>query len=154
MQNLFRDTKSLQSLKIGEKWRFKGTSTGLPSDNYIKWQNEDHPELGLFTAYQLQTNSPGIMSGTWRWVPTVSADNVIVSGKGDAEKERLLDNAKTYERFKDYNKANMIYRQITEDYPDDYRGWLGLVLLENENFTKIDLNREVYEKISFSWKEY
>lgn len=64
----------------------------------------------------------------------IKADNINVTAKGEAEKERLLHNAETYTSFKDYDKALDIYKQITEDYPDDYRGWYGLVQIETENF--------------------
>ncbi len=47
----------------------------------------------------------------------ISAQNIIISGKGEMEKERLLQNAKTNESFKEYDKALEIYGQVTEDYP-------------------------------------
>lgn len=78
----------------------------------------------------------------------INADKVIITGKGDAEKERLLKNAETYERFKDYDKATQTYRQITEDYPNDYRGWLGLSLILSEDFNKIDLSTKEFSKLS------
>lgn len=64
----------------------------------------------------------------------IKADNVNVTAKGEAEKERLLHNAETYTGFKDYKKALEIYKQVTEDYPDDYRGWYGLIVIHTENF--------------------
>lgn len=70
----------------------------------------------------------------------INADNVFVTGKGDAEKERLLKNAETNERFKDYTKASNIYEQVTEDYPNEYRGWLGLALIQSNNFNNTDLD--------------
>ena len=51
---------------------------------------------------------------------------VVEVTKGEAEKERLLKNAETFISLNEHNKANSIYRQITEDYPDDYRGWFCL----------------------------
>lgn len=47
----------------------------------------------------------------------ITAQNVIIAGKGEMEKERLLRNAKTNESFKEYDKALEIYGQVTEDYP-------------------------------------
>lgn len=63
------------------------------------------------------------------------ARNVNVTGKGDAEKERLLKNAATRERFGDIDTALNIYAQVAEDYPDDYRGWYGIAKLKSEGFT-------------------
>lgn len=104
---------------------------------------------------------------------SITADNVIVTGKGDAEKERLLKNAKTNEGLGEYGKAKQIYMLITDDYPGDYRGWLGLALLISENNTKTDLTKAEYDivceymrkalicvpdnkkqKLSKSWEEY
>lgn len=51
---------------------------------------------------------------------------VVEVTKGEAEKERLLKNAETFISLNEHNKANSIYHQITEDYPDDYRGWFCL----------------------------
>ncbi len=74
----------------------------------------------------------------------ITAQNVIVAGKGEMEKERLLQNAKTNEDFKEYNKAYEIYKQVSEDYPDDYRGWYGLASIICDNFTKFDLPAEYF----------
>lgn len=78
----------------------------------------------------------------------VNAQNVVITGKGSAEKERLLNNAKTNERFGDYEKSQSIYMQVTEDYPDDYRGWLGIALIKSENYSKFDVSFIEYEDIS------
>ena len=51
---------------------------------------------------------------------------VVEVTKGEVEKERLLKNAETFISLNERNKANSIYHQITEDYPDDYRGWFCL----------------------------
>lgn len=48
---------------------------------------------------------------------SITAQNVIIAGKGEMEKERLLQNAQTNESFKEYDKALEIYGQVTEDYP-------------------------------------
>lgn len=78
----------------------------------------------------------------------VNAQNVVITGKGNDEKERLLNNAKTNERFGDYKKAQSIYLQVTEDYPDDYRGWLGIALIKSENYSKFDVSFIEYKEIS------
>lgn len=83
----------------------------------------------------------------------VNAQNVVITGKGNAEKERLLNNAKTNERFGDYEKAQSIYLLVTEDYPDDYRGWLGLALIKSENYSKVDVSSAEFESISNNIKK-
>ena len=59
------------------------------------------------------------------------AKKLIVSGTvevvtGNAEKERLLKNAESFWTLKREDKAEEVFLQITNDFPDDYRGWLGL----------------------------
>lgn len=51
---------------------------------------------------------------------------VVEVTKGEAEKERLFKNAETFLSLNEQDKACNIYHQITEDYPDDYRGWFLL----------------------------
>ena len=78
----------------------------------------------------------------------INADSVFVSGKGNAEKERLLKNAKTNEQFKDYKKATEIYQQVVEDYPNEYRGWLGLSLIISNSFNNLDVSFKEFENLS------
>ena len=78
----------------------------------------------------------------------INADNVFITGKGEAEKERLLKNAETNERFKDYQKATQIYSQVTEDYPNEYRGWLGLALIQSGSFNNVDLEFREFNSLS------
>lgn len=50
--------------------------------------------------------------------------------KGEVEKERLLKNAETFLTLDEVSKARDIYVQISNDYPDDARGWFGLACIE------------------------
>lgn len=78
----------------------------------------------------------------------ITAQNVIVAGKGEMEKERLLQNAKTQMEFKEYNKAMEIFKQVAEDYPDDYRGWYGMATIITEDFQKIKLNYASFQEVT------
>ncbi len=46
---------------------------------------------------------------------------------GTAELERLLKNAKTFLDIGKFEDAEKVYTDITKQFPDDYRGWLGLL---------------------------
>ena len=46
---------------------------------------------------------------------------------GTAERDRLLKNAQTQYEIGESNKAKETFAKVTEQFPDDYRGWLGLV---------------------------
>jgi hypothetical protein len=70
---------------------------------------------------------------------------VVEITKGEAEKTRLLKNAETWLNLNDPKKAEEIYTQLTNDYPDDYRGWLGL-LIYNCKYEKIARYLDVYSR--------
>lgn len=53
----------------------------------------------------------------------ISANNVIISSKGDIEKERLLSNAIKFVELGEYKKADELLLNIMNDYPGDYRGY-------------------------------
>ena len=58
------------------------------------------------------------------------AKKLIVSGtvevvKGNAEKERLINKANFLKSLNEIEKANSIFLEIIDEYPDDYRGWYG-----------------------------
>lgn len=66
------------------------------------------------------------------------AKKLIVSGTvevvtGNAEKERLLNNAESFLTFERKDKAEEVFLQITNEFPDDYRGWLGLLKCKCRN---------------------
>lgn len=56
----------------------------------------------------------------------VSITGSVEMVTGNAEKERILNNAETYIRIKEYDKAIQAYQQIIRQFPEDYRGWWGL----------------------------
>jgi len=62
-----------------------------------------------------------------------------VKVEGIATLEKLVQNAETYMQLNEYSKAKQTYEQIVKDYPEDYRGWLGLFLLQirTASFAKI-----------------
>jgi len=50
----------------------------------------------------------------------------VVSVKGVADKEKLLQNAEIFVKLNEYKKASAILLRVTDDYPEDYRGWWQL----------------------------
>lgn len=61
---------------------------------------------------------------------------VVEVTKGDAEKERLLNNAETFINLNEQQKAAEIYQVLADDYPGDYRGWLGLAGIAQKTINK------------------
>ena len=52
--------------------------------------------------------------------------------------ERLIQNGDTFLRLKDFNSAEEAYRTATKIYPEDYRGWWGLIRIFTRDFTRIE----------------
>ena len=52
-----------------------------------------------------------------------------VKVEGIATVEKLVQNAQTYEKLNENDKAFKVYKQITEEYTNDYRGWLGVFIV-------------------------
>lgn len=72
-----------------------------------------------------------------------SGANVILNDINSVESQ--LKNAEVYlTKIKDYDKAEQIYRSITEKYSADYRGWWGLVRALSCDLKLLELNEEVY----------
>lgn len=61
---------------------------------------------------------------------------VVEVTKGEAEIERLVKNAETFLSFNERKKAQDLFEQISEEYPDDYRGWLGLANIAKKKIEK------------------
>ena len=49
---------------------------------------------------------------------------------GTAERERLLANAQTQYDLGQFAAAEKTYSEVTKQFPDDYRGWLGLLRVD------------------------
>lgn len=57
---------------------------------------------------------------------TVKIDGPVETVKGNAEKERLINNAQHMYEIGNYKKCFDLYKEISEQFPDDYRVWIGI----------------------------
>ena len=57
---------------------------------------------------------------------TVNVDGAVETTKGEAEKERIAKNADRLFELHEYSEAYKLYKELSLQYPDDYRGWFGL----------------------------
>ena len=48
--------------------------------------------------------------------------------------DRLLQNAETYMKLCNYKEAIEVYNKIIKLYPEDYRGWWGMMISNSNNF--------------------
>lgn len=98
-----------------------------------------------------------------------SGANPVVNFSNGQDLETLVKNADMHLKLKNYADAQSIYAKISKEYPHDYRGWWGLILVESKELTNADfyiekdrvLSDEFYKKtcltdtfrrISFDWK--
>ncbi len=70
---------------------------------------------------------------------------VVEITKGEAEKERLLKNAETYLQLNEKLRAEEIYKKVTNEYPDEWRGWFGLLKLQFEILQKVFEDENDYQ---------
>lgn len=59
---------------------------------------------------------------------------------GKAELERLLKNAKMQYELGEFSEAEKTYTEVTKQFPDDYRGWLGLQRLSYRYYLYGDMS--------------
>lgn len=69
------------------------------------------------------------------------AKETVASSFGVASLERLLQNSATYLKLNNFVSAEEVYTTVTKDYPEDYRGWWGLIVCKTHNFTEVMLDQ-------------
>lgn len=80
---------------------------------------------------------------------TVKVEGAVETTFGNAEKERLLYNAETNIKLNDYDKANQIFHNVIDQYPDDYRGHFGVFKTQILGFFNNN-NKYSYKDFSYS----
>ena len=66
--------------------------------------------------------------------------------------QKILDNGATYIRLGDYDTAYQYYQTATKDYPEDYRGWWGLIVCSTKEFGELLPDQQ--QKQLNQWIEY
>ncbi len=61
----------------------------------------------------------------------------IEETNGNSSPDRLVKNANTFIKLNMYDDAYQLFEKITIEYPEDYRGWWGLIISKTVNFTLI-----------------
>ena len=68
------------------------------------------------------------------------SDSVVKKSLGDGydnSEDRLVHNAEVYLSLDNYEDAKSAYSEITKNYPDNYKGWWGLILCETKCFSQV-----------------
>ena len=69
--------------------------------------------------------------------PETVAPVVAAPAAADTVLQRRLDSAAAHVGWGEYDKARNDYQSVADRYPEDYRGWWGLILCSTENLQKV-----------------
>ena len=58
----------------------------------------------------------------------------VVNLSDDSSRDNRVKAGETYIRLGDYGAAERVFRGLTEECPYDYRGWIGLIKTESQNY--------------------
>lgn len=90
-------------------------------------QSQDMSKIGF--VQDLLHGVKKVLEGKQQTSSKSSSENSF----GDAELEKLLKNAQTYLKLNDYGLAQKTYSSVIEKYPEDYRGWWGLIICDTHS---------------------
>lgn len=65
----------------------------------------------------------------------------------DSSRDNRVKSGETHIRFNDYASAEKVFREMTEKFPYDYRGWWGLIKVYSRNFTDFNIDRSEFYNI-------
>lgn len=68
----------------------------------------------------------------------------IEDSNGNSNPDRLVKNANTILKLNMYDDAYQLFEKITIEYPEDYRGWWGLIISKTVNFTLIADEEKIF----------
>jgi len=58
--------------------------------------------------------------------------------------ERLIQNGETFLKLNNYADARKTYSRLSEEYPEEHRGWWGLIVCATMGFTKTDVPEPIH----------
>lgn len=99
-------------------------------------------ELAHFQAQDM--GKIGFMQDLLRGVQkALEVDNIHTVGaqstSADLSLDRQLQNCETYIKLSKYDVAKQAYEKISKEFPEDYRGWWGIIISISKNLTTFDI---------------
>ena len=123
---------------------YKGFSAyELPNELSI-FQSQDMSKIGF-----LQDLTDGIERCLRHKVGADEKSPNSSAGSVDMH-QRNLKNAETHIRLQNYSAAEVLYKDIVNDYPDDFKGWWGLIVCATKDFTEFNCD---FNQIN-TWYKY
>jgi len=96
-------------------------------------QSQDMGRIGFMQDITRGINK--VLAGGVQTIPEVKA-NTGYAAAAAGSAERLIEKGDTYIKLKKFDEAQKCFGSVTQEYPEDYRGWRGLILCATANFTK------------------
>lgn len=95
-----------------------------------------------------------LIRGIIKVMSPVTADTTAKASAGDGSSnlERLVQNSNTYLKLKNYSDAREVFERITKEYPEDYRGWWGLILCGTKGLSE-SVDEAALQKLN-TWFSY
>lgn len=121
------------------------------------WQAQDLAQIGamqdLISAVEKKLKGNGASKGS------ESQGNIsYVEGLEVNKCARLLKNGETFLKLDNYEEAEEVYRTITKEYPEEYRGWWGLIVCKTRNFKRCDedvsADKVIVDEQTDTWYRY
>lgn len=108
---------------------FKGISPYELPNELSNFQSQDMSKIGF-----MQDLTDGIERCLRN--KTDKSEGKPVNGSGVDIHQRLIKNGETHLRLQNFDTAESVYSTLVNDYPDDYRGWWGLIKCKTKGFTE------------------
>lgn len=100
-------------------------------DELAMLQSQDMDKIGFIQ--DITRGIKKVLESTGKKM-AVEASPEIVS---TATLERLIQNSNTYLKLDNYPAAQEVFSRITKEYPEDYRGWWGLIVCETKSLSVV-----------------
>ncbi len=110
---------------------FKGISPYELPNELSNYQSQDMSKIGF-----MQDLTDGI-ERCLRGQKAQKAEEKPVAGAAVDMRARLIKNGETHLRLQNFDAAEKIYTNLVNDYPDEYRGWWGLINCKTSGFTDV-----------------
>lgn len=85
-----------------------------------------------------------LLDGVDRCMRHKKSDSILTQGTLSTAKgaDRLIEKGEIYLKLKNYEEARESYLRATKQYPEDYRGWWGMIASNTLNLTQVAQNQK------------
>lgn len=100
-------------------------------DELAMLQSQDMDKIGFIQ--DIIRGIKKVLESTMKKTAVEASPEVVST----ATLERLIQNSDTYLKLGNYPAAQEVFSRITKEYPEDYRGWWGLIVCETKGLSVV-----------------